>query len=54
MSNALVADTSLIVNFFNGHTTAREVLLDKSIWISGITEIEALASSKLTLKRELL
>lgn len=50
MNDSLLADTSVIVNLFNGHSAAREVLLNKTIWISGITEIETLASPKLTQK----
>ncbi len=54
MNDSLLADTSVIVNLFNGHPAAREVLLTKTIWISGITEIETLASPKLTQKDRVL
>jgi predicted nucleic acid-binding protein len=54
MIESLVADTSLIINLFNGHPAALDVLDNKSIWTSGIVEIETLASSKLSLKERAL
>ena len=38
----IVADTSLLINFFNGVEPAQKVLQDQQIWISAITEIELL------------
>lgn len=54
MIEPLVADTSLIINLFNGHPSALDVLNKKIIWTSGIVEIETLASSKLSLKERAL
>ncbi len=54
MIESLVADTSLIINLFNGHPAALDVLDNKTIWTSGIVEIETLASSKLSLKERAL
>jgi predicted nucleic acid-binding protein len=54
MIESLVADTSLIINLFNGHPAALDVLDNKAIWTSGIVEIETLASSKLSLKERAL
>ena len=49
MSGAnIVADTSLLINFFNGSEIANNFLKDRTIWISGITEIELLAFPKLS------
>jgi predicted nucleic acid-binding protein len=48
MIEALVADTSLIINLFNGHKNAKTALENKTIWTSGIVEIETLGSSKLS------
>lgn len=47
MTERLVADTSLLINFFNGHKKAIEYMEGRDIWVSGITEIELLASAKL-------
>jgi predicted nucleic acid-binding protein len=44
----IVADTSLLINFFNGSASARNFLEEREIWISGITEIELLSYNKLT------
>lgn len=52
MSGSIVADTSLLVNFFNGVKTSREVLKGQQIWISCITEIELLSYSHLSEKEE--
>ena len=41
--NNIVADTSLLVNFFNGYEVAKKALVDQRIWISCITEIELLS-----------
>ncbi len=41
--NNIVADTSLLVNFFNGLDIARKVMEGQQIWISCITEIELLS-----------
>jgi len=41
--NNIVADTSLLINFFNGREPARKILLGQQIWISVITEIELLS-----------
>ncbi len=54
MNESLVADTRLIINLFNGHPAALDVLDNKTIWTSGIVEIETLASSKLSLKERAL
>ena len=53
MNEPLLADTSLIINFFNGHLAARDVLQSKTIWISGITEIETLSSPRLLQKERI-
>lgn len=39
----IVADTSLLVNFFNGIEPARKILQGRQIWVSAITEIELLS-----------
>ena len=44
----IVADTSLLVNFFNGHSKTRQFLSNRNIWLSGITEIELLSYPTLT------
>jgi hypothetical protein len=44
----IVADTSLLINFLNGNSVARNFLEDREIWISGISEIEVLAYNKLS------
>lgn len=55
MNDRLVADTSLLVNFFNGDSKAIKYLEAKSIWISGVVEIELLSYSKLSpLSRKLI
>jgi predicted nucleic acid-binding protein len=54
MIESIVADTSLIINLFNGHPAALDILNDKTIWTSGIVEIETLASSKLSSKERAL
>ena len=38
----ILADTSLLINFFNGYRTARDILEEEQIWLSCITEIELL------------
>lgn len=43
----VVVDTSLLVNFFNGSSEAKEFIKDCDLWISGITEIEILSSPRL-------
>lgn len=48
MSGNIVADTSLLVNFFNGVNIANKVMKGQHIWVSCITEIELLSYSKLT------
>jgi predicted nucleic acid-binding protein len=48
MIDRLVADTSLLVNFFNGHQVSKQYLQNSEIWISGITEIEILSFPKLS------
>jgi predicted nucleic acid-binding protein len=53
MIDRLVADTSLLVNFFNGHKTSKQHLQNTEIWISG-TEIEILSFPKLTANDKLL
>jgi len=45
--NNIVADTSLLVNFFNGIEPARKILKGRQIWVSAITEIELLSFSSL-------
>ena len=57
--NNIVADTSVLINFFNGTKPADEVLRDQHIWVSAISEIEllnysALTSSQTTLIRSFL
>lgn len=39
----IVADTSVLINFFNGHEFAKEFLEGRNIWLSGISEIEVLS-----------
>ena len=48
MNGNILADTSLLINFFNGNSTAKKFLIEADIWISGITEIELLSSSNIT------
>jgi predicted nucleic acid-binding protein len=48
MIDRLVADTSLLVNFFNGHQVSKQYLQHSEIWISGVTEIELLSFPKLS------
>ncbi|MEX0724382.1 MAG: type II toxin-antitoxin system VapC family toxin [Gracilimonas sp.] len=49
--NNLVADTSLLVNFFNGVEPAGKILKGQHIWVSAISEIELLSYSGLTKKQ---
>ena len=44
----IVADTSLLVNFFNGVDISKKVMQGQHIWISCITEIELLSYSGLS------
>jgi predicted nucleic acid-binding protein len=46
----IVADTSLLVNFFNGVEPARKVLSNSKIWVSVITEMELLSYPPLSKK----
>lgn len=46
--NSIVADTSLLVNFFNGLDLARDVIEGQQIWVSCITEIELLSFNQLS------
>lgn len=41
--NNIVADTSLLINFFNGREPARKIIQGQQIWISVITEMELLS-----------
>lgn len=50
--NNIVADTSLLVNFFSGLDIARKVMKGQQIWISCITEIELLSYSGLSDQEE--
>ena len=43
-----MADTSLIINLFNGNTLARDVIHQRQLWLSCITEIELLSFPKLS------
>ena len=52
MNGNIVADTSLLVNFFNGVDIANRVMEGQHIWISCITEIELLSYSKLSADEE--
>ena len=45
--NNIVADTSLLVNFFNGIEPAGKILKEQHVWVSAITEIELLSYSEL-------
>lgn len=45
MSGNILADTSLLVNFFNGVEIANKVMEGQHIWVSCITEIELLSYS---------
>jgi hypothetical protein len=44
----IVADTSVLINFFNGHLYAKEFLEGRNIWLSGISEMEVLSFPGLT------
>lgn len=44
----IIADTSLIIHRLNGNALASEVLNNKTIWLSCITEMEVLSFPKLT------
>lgn len=46
----IVADTSLLINFFNGVEPARKVLSNSKIWVSVITEMELLSFPLLSKK----
>lgn len=46
--NNIVADTSLLVNFFNGLELSKKVMRGQVIWTSYITEIELLSYPKLS------
>lgn len=46
--NNIVADTSLLINFFNGIDIAKRVIEDRGMWFSCITEIELLSYHALT------
>ena len=46
----IVADTSLLINFFNGFEPAKRVLNDSHIWVSVITEMELLSYPQLSKK----
>lgn len=48
MSGSIVADTSLLVNFFNGVEISKRVMEEQDIYISCITEIELLSYSHLS------
>ncbi|SHG33909.1 hypothetical protein SAMN05443144_12529 [Fodinibius roseus] len=48
MSGNILADTSLLVNFFNGVEIANKVMEGQHIWVSCITEIELLSYSNLS------
>ena len=52
--NSIVADTSLIVNLFNGVELAKNAMQDRHIWLSCITEIELLSFQDLTREEEAL
>ncbi|MDO3644463.1 type II toxin-antitoxin system VapC family toxin [Mucilaginibacter sp. L3T2-6] len=44
----IVADTSLIINLFNGVEEVRELITGRNLFVSIISEIEVLSHSKLT------
>jgi len=48
----IVADTSLLINFFNGSNIARKVMEEQHIWVSCITEIELLSYPTLSARDE--
>ena len=50
----IVADTSLLINFFNGVEPARKVLSNSKIWVSVITEMELLSFPQLSKKETIL
>ena len=50
--NSIVADTSLLVNFFNGVDISKKVMEGRHIWVSCITEIELLSYSALSDREE--
>src|SRR5438309_909237 len=45
----IVADTSLLINFFNGEASTRKFIEGRMLFVSVITEIEVLSFPKLTL-----
>jgi predicted nucleic acid-binding protein len=47
MSKLILADSSTLVNFFDGIRTARKSLEGKRIWIASVTEIELLVAPTL-------
>lgn len=50
----IVVDTSLIVNLFNGVKEVQELITDRSLFVSIISEIEVLSFPDLTAKDTLL
>jgi len=48
----IVADTSVLIQFFSGDRTVRNVLEERHIWVSSITEIELLCYHKLTVEED--
>ena len=50
----IVVDTSLIINLFNGVKEVQELIADRSLFVSIISEIEVLSFPDLTAKDTLL
>lgn len=50
----ILADTNILLYLLNGDNTVAEILQDKMIYISFITELELLGFSKITKKEETL
>jgi len=50
----IVVDTSLIINLFNGVKDVQELIADRSLFVSVISEIEVLSFPDLTMKDTLL
>jgi len=46
--NNIIADTSLLINFFNGVAASKRFIEDRTLFVSVITEIELLSFPNLT------
>jgi predicted nucleic acid-binding protein len=52
--DSIVADTSLIINLFNGVTEVQELITGRSLFISIISEIEVLSFPNITIPDKIL